>query len=67
MEFLDLGAPFRASNRGADELFVPYAADHPNAVGHGIAAQAIADYLGHPETAGGSEPAPGPCRRAAAG
>jgi lysophospholipase L1-like esterase len=43
--FLDLQDIFRRAYRGHDSLFIPYDADHPNGVGHALAASSIRDYL----------------------
>jgi len=45
MPLLDLNDAFRAVYRGHESLFIPYDGDHPNAVGHDVAARAIVDFL----------------------
>lgn len=42
---LDLEPPFRSVFHGHDSLFVPYDGDHPNAVGHDLAAREIVKFL----------------------
>jgi hypothetical protein len=42
---LDLNDAFRAVYRDHESLFIPYDGDHPNALGHDVAARAIVDFL----------------------
>lgn len=39
---LDLSTPFRAAFHGHESLFIPFDGDHPNAIGHDLAAREIA-------------------------
>lgn len=41
LQFVDLEPVFRREYRGHESLFIPYDGDHPNAVGHDIAAREI--------------------------
>jgi lysophospholipase L1-like esterase len=45
LPFLDLEPSFRRAYRGHESLFIPYDADHPNAMGHDLAASEIARVL----------------------
>jgi len=45
LRFLDLEPAFRKAFQGHESLFIAYDADHPNAAGHDVAAQAVVDLL----------------------
>lgn len=45
LAMIDLQPAFRAAYRGHESLFIPYDGDHPNRVGHDIAAREIVRFL----------------------
>ena len=45
LTFLDLDPAFKSAYHGHDSLFIAYDGDHPNALGHDLAAQKIAEVL----------------------
>lgn len=45
LPMIDLHPVYQAQFKGHESLFLAYDADHPNAAGHMLAAQAIADYI----------------------
>lgn len=45
LPMIDLHPIYQARFRGHESLFLAYDADHPNAAGHLLAAQAVADYI----------------------
>lgn len=45
LPMIDLHPIYQAQFKGHESLFLAYDADHPNAAGHLLAAQAVADYI----------------------
>ncbi len=45
LQVLDLEERFRAAYDGHESLYIPYDADHPNEVGHAVAADSLAGFL----------------------